>query len=113
MPLGSFEDQRGQCHSPWEVQRQLVEDSPEDATLGAAAHSQGTHLQFPSIWAPPGHTFGPPGGSDGKESAFNARDLDSIPDWEDFLEKEMATHSSTPTWKIPWTEKPGGLQSMG
>ena len=28
-------------------------------------------------------------------------------------EKEMATHSSTLAWKIPWTEKPGGLQSMG
>ena len=29
------------------------------------------------------------------------------------LEKTMATHSSTLAWKIPWTEKPGGLQSMG
>ena len=33
--------------------------------------------------------------------------------WEDPLEKQMATHSSTLAWKIPWTEKPGGLQSMG
>ena len=32
---------------------------------------------------------------------------------EDSLEKEMATHSSILAWKIPWTEKPGGLQSMG
>ena len=32
---------------------------------------------------------------------------------EDPLEKEMATHSSTLAWKIPWTEQPGGLQSMG
>ena len=32
---------------------------------------------------------------------------------EDPLEKEMATHSSIPAWKIPWTEEPGGLQSMG
>ena len=32
---------------------------------------------------------------------------------EDALEKEMATHSSTLAWKIPWTEKPGKLQSMG
>ena len=32
---------------------------------------------------------------------------------EDPLEKEMATHSSTIAWKIPWTEEPGGLQSMG
>ena len=33
--------------------------------------------------------------------------------WEDPLGKEMATHSGTPVWKIPWTEKPGRLQSMG
>ena len=33
--------------------------------------------------------------------------------WEDALEKEMATHSSTLAWKIPWTEEPGRLQSMG
>ena len=33
--------------------------------------------------------------------------------WDDPLEKEMATHSSTLAWRIPWTEEPGGLQSMG
>ena len=33
--------------------------------------------------------------------------------WEDPLEKEMATHSITLVWKIPWTEEPGRLQSMG
>ena len=33
--------------------------------------------------------------------------------WEDPLEKGMATHSSTLAWKIPWTEKPSRLQSMG
>ena len=33
--------------------------------------------------------------------------------WEDPLEKEMATHSSSLAWKIPWTEEPGGLQSKG
>ena len=32
---------------------------------------------------------------------------------EDLLEKDMATHSSIHAWKIPWMEKPGGLQSMG
>ena len=31
--------------------------------------------------------------------------------WEDPLEKETATHSSTLAWKVPWTEEPGGLQS--
>ena len=32
---------------------------------------------------------------------------------EDALEKEMATHSSNLAWEIPWTEEPGGLQSLG
>ena len=33
--------------------------------------------------------------------------------WEDLLEKGQATHSSILAWRIPWTEEPGGLQSMG
>ena len=33
--------------------------------------------------------------------------------WEDALEKGMTTHSSILAWRIPWTEEPGGLQSMG
>ena len=40
---------------------------------------------------------------------------DAIPSlgWEDPLEKEMAAHASTLAREIPWTEEPGGLQSMG
>ena len=53
------------------------------------------------------------GGSDAKTSVYNAGDLGSIPGSDDSLEKEMATHSSTLAWKIPWTEEPGRLQSMG
>ena len=33
--------------------------------------------------------------------------------WEDLLEEGMATHSSLLAWRIPWTEEPGGLQSIG
>ena len=33
--------------------------------------------------------------------------------WGDPLEEEMANHSNTPAWRTPWTEDPGGLQSMG
>ena len=33
--------------------------------------------------------------------------------WDDALEQGMATHSSVLAWRIPWTEEPGGLQSMG
>ena len=52
------------------------------------------------------------GCSDGKESACNAGNPGSIPGLEDPLEKEMATHSRTLAWRIPWTEEPGGLLSM-
>ena len=36
-----------------------------------------------------------------------------IPGWGNPLEKEIATHSSSLAWEIPWTEEPGGLQSLG
>ena len=49
----------------------------------------------------------------GKESTCNAGDLSQSLGQEDPLEKEMVTHSSILAWKIPWTEEPGGLQSIG
>ena len=56
-----------------------------------------------------------PGGSDGKESACSAMQETGV--WslggEDTLEKEMAAHSTILAWRIPWTEEPGGLQSVG
>ena len=54
-----------------------------------------------------------PGGSDGKESACKEGDEGSIPVSRRSLEKGMATHSSILGWRTPWTEEPGGLQSMG
>jgi len=49
-----------------------------------------------------------------KNPPANTGDMDLIPGGqEDPLEKEMATHSSTLVWEIPWAEEPGGLQSMG
>ena len=52
-------------------------------------------------------------GFPGSSAISNARD--SVPSlgWEDLLEESMATHSSTLAWRIPWTEEPGGLQSVG
>ena len=61
-------------------------------------------------------TLGFLGGSVVKNSLANERDSGDLvqsPGWEDPLEEEMATHSSTLARKIPWTEEPGGLQSMG
>ena len=52
------------------------------------------------------------GGSEDKASAMQETWVRSL-GWEDPLEKEMATHSSTLAWRIPWTEEPGKLQSTG
>ena len=52
------------------------------------------------------------GDSEEKNLPANAVDWVWSLGWEDPLKKEMATHSSTLDWEIPWTEEPGGLQSM-
>ena len=51
------------------------------------------------------------GGSDSKDFACSAGDRVQSLGWEDFLEKEMATHSSILSWRIAWTEEPGRLHS--
>ena len=58
--------------------------------------------------------MGFPGGSDGKTSAHNSGEtqVQSL-DWEDTLEKEMATHSSILAWKIPWTVEPRDCNPQG
>ena len=60
------------------------------------------------------HRRGFPGGASAEESACQSRRLQFLSlGQENTLEKEMATRSSILAWKIPWTEEPGGLQSMG
>ena len=54
-----------------------------------------------------------PGGSVVKNLSTNAGDLVQSLGQEDPLEEGMATHSSILAWRIPWTEEPGGLWSMG
>ena len=46
-------------------------------------------------------------------NAGDIRHMGSIPGLEDPMEEEIATHSSILVWRIPWTEEPGSLQSMG
>ena len=67
------------------------------------------------LWAlfPNCGTMGFPGGSVVKNLPAHAGDAGLIPGSKDPLEEEMATHSSILAWKNPWTEEPGGLQSMG
>ena len=57
-----------------------------------------------------------PGGTSDKEPFCQCRGHESqfrSLGWEDPLEEGMATHSSILAWTIPWTEEPGGLQSIG
>ena len=56
--------------------------------------------------------MGFPGDPVVKNPPANAGDTGSIPGSETSLEEEMATHSSILAWEIPWTEEPGGLQSL-
>ena len=56
---------------------------------------------------------GLPYASDGKEYACNGGVQVQSLGWEEPLEKGMATHSSILSWRIPWAEEPGGLQSVG
>ena len=57
--------------------------------------------------------MGSSGGSDGKESSCSAETWVQSLGWDDPLEEGMATHSTILAWRIPKTEDPGGLQSMG
>ena len=59
------------------------------------------------------YPLGFPGGSNGKESAIIWENLVRCLGWDNPLEKGMATHSNILARRTPWTEEPGGLQSMG
>ena len=57
--------------------------------------------------------MGLPGGSVVKDPSATQETQNQSLGQEDLLEEEVATHSSILSWEIPWTEEPGGLQSMG
>ena len=58
-------------------------------------------------------SLGFPGGSVGKNPPATQETWVQSLGWDDTLEEKMATHSSILAWKVPWTEEPGRLQSMG
>ena len=88
---------------------QLVKNRPDPVLIPGSGRSAGERWRDR---LPTPVFLGFPGGLDGKKSACNAGDWVWSLGQEDPLEEGMATHSSTVTWRIPWTEKPGGLQSM-
>ena len=70
-----------------------------------------SHQIFRALWL----TLGFSRGSVVKNLPANAEDTGEVSSlgWQDPLEEEMAAHSRILAWRIPWTEEPGGLQSMG
>ena len=69
-------------------------------------------LQFVSLVTLCGSYFGFPQWLSSSRSTRSVGDVSSIPGSGRSLEKEIATYSSVLPWEIPWTEEPGGLQSM-
>ena len=87
-----------QAHNNFGVERCLV-----------LVHTKGSICILGSILEP----VGPPGRSAVKNPPADAGRAGSIPGSGRSLEEEMATHSSILAWRIPWTEEPGRLQSVG
>ena len=90
-----------------------LDEHSQRRVVGFSMSPQAGLSPLKHIGAAYGATSGFPGGSDGKASACNAETWVRFLGWEDPLEKEMAIHSSTLAWKIPWTEELDRLQSMG
>ena len=65
------------------------------------------------FWRAPRYVRGSPGGSHGKEAVCNAGDWGLIPESGRSPGEGNGIHSSILDWRIPWTEEPGGLQSVG
>ena len=70
-------------------------------------------MPFVAIWMDLEIIMGFPGGSDGKESAYNVVDLGLIPGLGRSPGGRNGNHSNVLAWEIPWTEEPDGLQSVG
>ena len=81
-----------------------ADSGQRESEVGEGLHAEGSPFCVCSL-----NLFSFPAGSDGKASACNVGDPGSIPGLGRSPGKEMATHSSTLAWRIPWTEEPGGL----
>ena len=103
------------CKHPWCIFKNWLPNNDYDlAEQICSSYLKDTNIDSAGIWWKllNLHFHGLPVGSDGKESACNVEDPGLILVLEDPLEKELAVLSSTLAWRIPWTEEPGGLQSM-
>ena len=99
--------------------RSLDQEDPLEKGMATHSSIQQT-CYFEAVWTSSHdpHIMGFPGGSVVKNPPTSAGDAEELgscpaPGWQDLLEKEMAAHSSLLAWRIPGTEEPLGLQSMG
>ena len=100
----TFPYRKEQLVNRWSTKRQLEDVNSLTGILSSCANRAKSACPF----------IGFPGGSENPPAdARGTGDLGSILGRGGALEKEMATHSSVLAWEIPWTEEPGGLQSMG
>ena len=106
---------------PWKVERRVTTLSGPrwDLSLSACLVSRSRNSDLVSILLPPPNSLSHLSFIFSFPKYFFFKCLLAMREtlvwplgWEDPLEKEMATHSSTLAWKIPWIEKPGRLQSM-
>ena len=115
-PLLGYRLQASHCVFTWREEKQAFWWVLQGRNAIALIISQRLHSLWPSSWGLVfQHEFG--------GTSLVAQRVQCLPAMQetrawflgqkDPLEKEMATHSSTLAWKIPWTEKPGRLQSMG
>ena len=107
---------KGFVFKEWNIALTFKDKGPHSFLANPFTKARTSLVVFPgkqSCWRrdrlPTPVSLGFPDGSDGKESARNVGDLGQ----EDPLEKVMATRSRILAWRIPWTEEPGGLQSVG
>ena len=96
------ESRKGLCYLPRDISEES--DTRQESNPGSIPPGQTSHI-FLSHFGLKGF----PGGSDGKESAYNAGNPGLIPESGRSPAEGVATYSSIFTWKIPWTEEPGGL----
>ena len=101
--------------APWQVESSWSSDWTHVSCIGRQILNPWTTREVLShtSWFPSTYqALGFSGGSDDKESAWDAKTQVQSLGREDPLEKGMTAHSSILVWKIPQTEEPGGLQSM-
>jgi len=104
---------RAQGASNWETARATAADQPSARVVAKKEGRRGFYHHQAVTFTACGKASNPEMPTITVKKLSNKNSLLWSLGWEDPLKKEMAIHSSILAWEIPWTEEPGGLQSMG